>query len=377
MARFIMERYSDPGKIRDYRYQSINNSLLDKYVLRHWWKVAIKAIPARMPANLVSILGNAGSWLAFLILSGLLFGPMEIAGRQRPWLFLVAALGLAFYQTLDALDGIQARRTGAAGPLGEFVDHWFDSFNAFLLPLGIALAFPIVHPIVSGLVVYLFLAADFLTLEGVRKRGILVFGPFSTEEALFCDILILIGIAIFGYDFWAGPLLFGLAPIHLIFIVAGLSIAAVSIRCLAETGGLARAVVEALFLAPIVAWTALAYTGSGRQALLCGGLLLGFSASRFSGDLLRERLMGLEYAPFPRDLPVAEAFLLVSVCIRGLPAWAPMAVGWAFLAWTLATLALQFKRALARVRSELGIGILGSTRNAMAAAKSESAVSGP
>lgn len=32
-------------------------------------------------------------------------------------------IGLFLYQSMDAIDGKQARRTGMAGPLGEMFDH--------------------------------------------------------------------------------------------------------------------------------------------------------------------------------------------------------------------------------------------------------------
>lgn len=32
-------------------------------------------------------------------------------------------IGLFVYQSLDAIDGKQARRTGMSGPLGELFDH--------------------------------------------------------------------------------------------------------------------------------------------------------------------------------------------------------------------------------------------------------------
>lgn len=47
---------------------------------------------------------------------------------QAPsWAYLQAALGLFVYQTLDATDGKQARRTGSSSPLGELFDHGCDS----------------------------------------------------------------------------------------------------------------------------------------------------------------------------------------------------------------------------------------------------------
>ena len=44
------------------------------------------------------------------------------------------AAGLFFYQSLDAIDGKQARRTGMAGPLGEMFDHGCDALNTTVCP---------------------------------------------------------------------------------------------------------------------------------------------------------------------------------------------------------------------------------------------------
>lgn len=43
------------------------------------------------------------------------------------WAYVQAALGLFIYQTLDATDGKQARRTGTSSPLGELFDHGCDA----------------------------------------------------------------------------------------------------------------------------------------------------------------------------------------------------------------------------------------------------------
>jgi phosphatidylglycerophosphate synthase len=38
-------------------------------------------------------------------------------------------MGLFVYQTLDAIDGKQARRTGSSNALGELFDHGCDSMS--------------------------------------------------------------------------------------------------------------------------------------------------------------------------------------------------------------------------------------------------------
>jgi hypothetical protein len=47
--------------------------------------------------------------------------------KAPKWAYFQAAIGLFLYQTLDATDGKQARRTGSASPLGELFDHGCDS----------------------------------------------------------------------------------------------------------------------------------------------------------------------------------------------------------------------------------------------------------
>ena len=42
---------------------------------------------------------------------------------------LLCGLGLFVYQTLDAIDGKQARRTNSSSPLGELFDHGCDSLS--------------------------------------------------------------------------------------------------------------------------------------------------------------------------------------------------------------------------------------------------------
>lgn len=45
------------------------------------------------------------------------------------WIYGTFAIGLFFYQSFDAIDGKQARRTGTSGPLGELFDHGCDALN--------------------------------------------------------------------------------------------------------------------------------------------------------------------------------------------------------------------------------------------------------
>jgi len=48
------------------------------------------------------------------------------------WVYFSFAICLFLYQTFDALDGTQARRTKQSGPLGELFDHGVDACNTTL-----------------------------------------------------------------------------------------------------------------------------------------------------------------------------------------------------------------------------------------------------
>lgn len=48
---------------------------------------------------------------------------------------MLSAFGLFFYQSLDAIDGKQSRRTNSSSPLGEIFDHGCDAFSTGALTL--------------------------------------------------------------------------------------------------------------------------------------------------------------------------------------------------------------------------------------------------
>lgn len=56
----------------------------------------------------------------------------------NPIFILAFGLGVIVYQTMDNMDGKQARKTGSSSPLGMVFDHGFDAINASLQMLSIS-----------------------------------------------------------------------------------------------------------------------------------------------------------------------------------------------------------------------------------------------
>lgn len=355
-----MERYEDPDRIHSYSYQADNKSILDRLFLNRWYGFAFRILPLRMSANLVSMMGNLGSWFAFALLSGLIFGPLPDVAGQKPWIFALAALGLEYYQTFDALDGLQARRLGTSGPLGEFIDHWFDSLNVFILPFGACLAFPGVPPALALGLVLLATLTDWIELRRVKETNTLDFGILSSEEATFCSCIFYLSISIVGYAFWSTPLPgLGLSPILLILTAGALGLLTTGALSLARYGfaWLPDLLAEILSLLPLALGVLVLQAREGRTWLILGGLCLGFTGSRIVSELLRNRLMGLTTRRWHADILVLDAVLIVALFLPGLPPWvAPLAL-LVYLGWDLAMLALQFRRTLGRVKEKLGIGL--------------------
>lgn len=72
------------------------------------------------------------------------FSPDAKTAAPR-WACALCALGLFVYQSLDAIDGKQARRTGSSNPLGELFDHGCDSVSTVFVALSACTAVQLGH----------------------------------------------------------------------------------------------------------------------------------------------------------------------------------------------------------------------------------------
>ncbi|KAK0618425.1 CDP-alcohol phosphatidyltransferase-domain-containing protein [Bombardia bombarda] len=130
----IAECVSDDALIhlKSYQYSAVDKSPISHYILRPYWNAFVKLLPLWLAPNMVTLLGF------FFILAnvGLLVIYMpDLAGPGPSWLYYSFAFGLFMYQTMDNIDGKQARRTGTSSGLGELFDHGIDSLNCTLASL--------------------------------------------------------------------------------------------------------------------------------------------------------------------------------------------------------------------------------------------------
>ena len=120
-----------------YQYKGTDNSLLYQHVLSPLAGWCVEHLtPKTVAPNSITLIG-----LVFMVASYGLFWyhvpSLDIAaveaetGQEVPrWIFLVHGLCMLIYQTLDNMDGKQARRTGNSSPLGLLFDHGCDAVNS-------------------------------------------------------------------------------------------------------------------------------------------------------------------------------------------------------------------------------------------------------
>lgn len=115
------------------KYSSSAPTLLDKVCYAIWWNPVAACLPARLAPNAITLAG----WLAVaLAQSLLLWVSPDFKHRVPCWTNVAVATLWLFYMTCDAVDGMQARKTGAMSPLGQVLDHICDSLAILVGPLS-------------------------------------------------------------------------------------------------------------------------------------------------------------------------------------------------------------------------------------------------
>jgi ethanolaminephosphotransferase len=111
--------------LKNYKYKSGEYSTMDK-VMTPFWNKAVEVLPMWMAPNLVTLIGFIA-----IVLAACQYLPYDLSLTKsfEPWCYAFSALSIFIYQTLDAIDGKQARRTGTSSPLGQLFDHGLDAWS--------------------------------------------------------------------------------------------------------------------------------------------------------------------------------------------------------------------------------------------------------
>jgi phosphatidylglycerophosphate synthase len=131
---------------------------------------------------------------------------LTLSNNIPRWTFFFAAFCQFLYQTLDAVDGKQARRTRSSSPLGQLFDHGCDSFSVTFLICSVAEAAKFgedshTYFALVSIVCYCFWISNWSEYHTKVLRTHMY--NFGTTEAQLVIIGVLLISGIFGQDAWS------------------------------------------------------------------------------------------------------------------------------------------------------------------------------
>ncbi|VDK88292.1 unnamed protein product [Litomosoides sigmodontis] len=273
-------RVAQMDRLREHKYSSVDTSWLDEYCMKRFWEYVVQFYPMWVAPNVITMSGFFINLITVLILASFSYDA-KIAASS--WAYFQAALGVFLYQTLDATDGKQARRTDSSSPLGELFDHGCDAMsqayltifrtnmnNSVLVTLNICYAmllgqerYVVLFVTVSSVV--LFYCAHWSTyctgrLKFAKQVLLLIFcglmTRFDVTEAQMTILVVLLVTSIFGTGFWTKQFLHISLKYVAIFISSLMCISQISDYLVdVVTGGIGKngsTVADTSVLSPLI-----------------------------------------------------------------------------------------------------------------------------
>lgn len=173
--------------LKEHKYSAEGSSICEAF-MQVFWRWLVEQIPLTWAPNMITLVGLLVNIITTLML---LFFTPDGLGVAPTFVYLACAVGLFIYQTLDAIDGKQARRTKSNSPLGELFDHGCDSLSTVFVMIGCCAALrlgqnPNVYLFEVCLSEFCFYMAHWQTYV----TGSLKFGRIDVTEGQFTVIFI-------------------------------------------------------------------------------------------------------------------------------------------------------------------------------------------
>jgi len=138
----------------------------------------------------------------------------------KPWMFLINAIALFIYQTFDAVDGKQARRTNTSSPLGELFDHGMDSISTFMIMNALLITMNAGNePRQMILMCLITNSAFYISHWSTYINGKLQFAYFDVTESQLAGMLQFFITYLMGQDIWEYKIMFGLNLKYISFYI--------------------------------------------------------------------------------------------------------------------------------------------------------------
>eukprot|EP00750_Incisomonas_marina_P029598 INCI7200.4.p1 GENE.INCI7200.4~~INCI7200.4.p1 ORF type:complete len:261 (-),score=39.97 INCI7200.4:608-1390(-) len=187
----------------DYKYVSGSSTFLDR-LMNKFWEFSITLVPLWIAPNMITLLGLSVNIFGCALM--LWYSP-KLDTPVPGWVNIVCGVTLFLYQTLDAIDGKQARRTKSSSALGQLFDHGCDAMSTFIGALSLCVCLQ-TGPQQGLTFVTIACMAFFIAQWNEYYTHVLstnVAGVFGVTEAQLMIVAIHIGTALLDQSFWGVP----------------------------------------------------------------------------------------------------------------------------------------------------------------------------
>lgn len=161
----------------DYSYKANDESFLTPFLYKYFVDPFVKVISPRVPANFITLIA-----FLFVIASFSIAVHGYYARSYTGWFFI--PIFVFTYLIGDCSDGKQARKTGTGSPLGEYFDHFLDSFVTGFLMGILLISFQTSNPVVITIGLFILYFGQITTFWERYTKGVMHFNKVSTSEGI-------------------------------------------------------------------------------------------------------------------------------------------------------------------------------------------------
>jgi len=301
--------------LRTYKYHGQDNSLVANHIMQPFWRKAVNFLPIWMAPNMVTLLGFLCIIMSYL---WTVFYHSPHNESHSAIVYVANAVVMFLYQTMDALDGKQARRTGTSSPLGELFDHGCDAVTTVLSVLTLTASLQ-VDPHMQLAVLVTLMMAFYFTQWEEYFTDVLVLGYIGVTEAQLSSIVLYMMTAYLGPSFWLKTFHVGSLEVAYSAIPMIISLTTSTVTCISNFYAVLhtakKKVTEALLLAlPVilvsvlyVAWALYSPSNIYNSHPQLFSLTYGFLIANLVGRIVLARV-----CKEPRGVSAFEKLLLPS-----------------------------------------------------------------
>jgi len=160
-------------------------------------------MPPWLAPNAITLIGLM--FIVVNVMTVIIYIP-DLKTDAPSWIYFSFAFGLFFYQTMDNVDGKQARKTGTSSPLGELFDHGIDSLNCVLGGLVQCAAVGSGNSLYTVFILLVPCWPMYLSTWEEYHTGVLYLGFLNgPTEGLLIAMAVLASTGFGGVQLWSKP----------------------------------------------------------------------------------------------------------------------------------------------------------------------------